>query len=67
MKGLTPYRKLKDSKIVINSHVLKFPIVLIEDFLKYVDLIAQFLKVNLFCAKNIRHINKEITPAIILS
>jgi transposase len=47
MNGLTPYRKLKASKSSVNAHVLKFPVVLMEDLLKYAGLIAQFLKSNL--------------------
>jgi hypothetical protein len=47
MHGLTPYSKLKNSKSAINSHVLKFPVVLMEDLLKTAGLITMFLKSHL--------------------
>jgi hypothetical protein len=47
MHGLTPYSKLKNSKSAINPHVLKFPVVLIEDLLKTAGLITMFLKSHL--------------------
>lgn len=46
MNGLTPYRKLKKSKSAINSHVLRFPVVLMEDLLKAAGIITMFLKLN---------------------
>jgi transposase len=47
MHGLTPYRKLKKSKSAVNPHVLKFPVVLMEDLLKLAGLITLFLKSHL--------------------
>ncbi len=44
MNGLTPYKKLKKSKSTINSHVLKFPVVLMEDLLRKAGIITMFLK-----------------------
>lgn len=46
MNGLTPYRKLKKSKSTINSHVLRFPVVLMEDLLKAAGIITMFLKLQ---------------------
>jgi hypothetical protein len=47
MHGLTPYSKLKKSKSAINPHVLKFPVVLMEDLLKAAGIITMFLKSHL--------------------
>ncbi len=47
MHGLTPYNKLKKSKAPFNSHVLKSPIVLMEDLPKAAGLITMFLKSHL--------------------
>jgi len=44
MHGLTPYRKLRASKSPVNSHVLKFPVVLMEALLKLVGFFIMFLK-----------------------
>jgi len=46
MNGLTPYTKLKSSKNLINAHVLKLPVILMEDLLKAVGVFAIFLKVK---------------------
>jgi len=47
MYGLTPSEKLKKSKTSINSHILKFPVLLMENLLKYAWLFDQFLKFNI--------------------
>ncbi len=44
MNGLTPYIKLKRAKSIINSYVLKFPVVLTEDLLRKTGIITMFLK-----------------------
>lgn len=37
MNGLTPSEKLKTKDSLINAHILKFPMLLLEDVLKYAD------------------------------
>lgn len=44
MNGLTPDEKLKKSKIIINPHVLLFPVILMENLLKTAGIITMFLK-----------------------
>lgn len=47
MNGLTPSEKLKTKDPMINAHILKFPVLLLEDVLKYAGLISSFLKLKL--------------------
>jgi len=44
MNGFTPYGKLRKSKSTINPHVLKLPVMLVEDLLKTAGIITMFLK-----------------------
>ena len=44
MNGFTSYGKLRKSKSTINPHVLKLPVMLMEDLLKTAGITTMFLK-----------------------
>ena len=43
MNGLTPYEKFKKTNTLINAHVFKFPVFLMEDMLNRVGIFTKFL------------------------
>lgn len=43
MNGLTPYEKFKKANTLINAHVFKFPVFLMEDILNRVGIFTKFL------------------------
>lgn len=44
MNGMTPYEKMLSKKTLINSNILKFPTLLMEDMLRSVGYLLQILK-----------------------
>ncbi|NOX19972.1 MAG: IS481 family transposase [Nitrospirae bacterium] len=43
MQGKTPYEKFKEKYLMVNAHVLKFPVLLMEELLRKVGLFTKFL------------------------
>ena len=43
MNGLTPYEKFKKANTLINSHIFKFPVFLIEDVFTRVGIFTKSL------------------------
>ena len=43
MNGLTPYEKFKKANTLINHHIFKFPVFLMEDILNRVSIFTKFL------------------------